>query len=171
MQLLFPSTLSISEHRLYRITEVLKARWFSKKPNQQKAEWCLRPYLWTLDLQRDSKKSTANNSQTCTADFTVLIASYVAQTLFPNFFQQKVFHFQGTCCTCVVLPRQQHCPRQRFTEHGSLQIINALFCNYVQTKQCTQRPTKLIFLYAPQKFTNHRECFCSMLATLQKSME
>lgn len=34
--------------------------------------------------------------------------------MFPRFFfQKKVFYFQGTCCTCVVLPQQQHCPRQK----------------------------------------------------------
>lgn len=170
MQMLFPTTLSISEHglSLYRTTVVLKGSLVLQKAKPAESRMMSKATaLNSGSAKRLSKKATTSNSQVATADFTVLTANYVVQALFPKFFSNRKFYFQGTCCTCAVFPWQQHCPRQKLTVHLPLQTLNALYCNCIQMKQCTKKGLQNCLLPFFMLLKSHTECFCSTLATLQ----
>lgn len=115
---------------------VLKAHWFSKKAKPAESRMMSKAVaLNSGSAKRLSKKSynEVRHAQ--------LISQPLQQTMecglyFQSFFQlqQKMFHFQGICCTCVVLPRLQ-----KLTGCVSLQTVNALNCKNVQMKQCTDK--------------------------------
>lgn len=117
---------------------VLKAHWFSKKARPAESRMMSKAVaLNSGSAKRLSKKATMNNR----VRHAQLISQPLQQAMehglyFQSFFQlqQKMFHFQGICCTCVVLPWLQ-----KLTGCVSLQTVNALNCKNVQMKQCTDK--------------------------------